>query len=273
MSRKGTSWDNTASEIFFAWIVAGLCLLPACRATGDSDSSVSGASDTGDPSESAGTRPTTGTSTEGNITSADGQTDDSSGAETTGAPATACGGTCFSEAVAEAYSICRSNLDGWPCAVSSPCPAASVRCDVDGENCVFEWGDADAYVEAVACVFDGVLSASPGLYAVWYSQESDDPERLFGDFWGVRPHIDVDGSAQLLTVVEDPFGGTQAVYLDEVDLSCVQAQMAGVSVPTSFEEVVPVMMALSDALEDTCNERCLTVFETFVTFPDDLPCE
>lgn len=87
------------------------------------------------------------------------------------------------------------------------------------------------------------------------------------------PTWSVDGSAQLLTVFEEPFGGTQAVYLDEVDLSCVQAQMAGVSVPTSFAEAVPVMMALSDALEDTCNDRCLTVNETFVNFPDDPPCE
>lgn len=257
------------------WIVAGLGVGvgPACQGTGDFGSSSSGASETGEPPESAGTEPATGSSTEGNVTSTDGQMDDSTGVETTGAPATACGGTCFSEAVAEAYSLCRSNLNSWPCAVSSPCPTATVRCGIDGENCVFETGDAGAYVEAVACVFDAVQSASPGLYAVWYSRDSGDPDRLWGDLWGVRPHIDVDGSAQLLTVVEGPSGGAQQVDLDEVDLSCVQAQMAGVGAPTSFAEAVLVMMALSDALEDTCSERCLTVNETFVTFPDDLPCE
>lgn len=257
--------------------LAVLGILSACGPSVDSDSAGTGASGTGTNSAETGSAETgsensvgSSSADEGNSTIAS-TSEGSSGSETTGVPPTVCGGECFADAVAAAYNTCQSDLDDYPCEAPRPCPDASVECDVDGENCVFEDGDADTYVEAIACVFNALADGSPGRYSLGYGRESEDLK--LGTEWRiVNADVQADGRAQTFFAGNAPFEGGMVVSLSDVEVSCVQDQLVVSGPPADFDQAVSAVASISDAL-NSCSELCLQVFEGAVEFPSDLPCE
>ncbi len=255
--------------------LAILGLLIGCGPTVDSGSAESGASGTGEPTTSTGSEPPDGSSTSNDSndsSTVDGSSSESSsGTDPQDIPPAVCGGECFADAVAAAYDSCQSDLDEYPCDAERPCADASVACDVDGENCVFEAGDSDAYVEAVACAFNAVVDGLPGRYSIRYGQESEDTK--LGTLWtALETNVESDGGAQSFFVGTAPFEGGLLVSLGDVDLACVQEQVATLEAPVDFDQAVATVVSLSGAV-NACSELCLQVFEGAVQFPSDLACE